>query len=813
MMKNERLEAAFRAAVAPYPLLEAELDGLLPALGVEERYYLKVVYAGLGVQDLTGVPPETLLGDVRAALLARRELRYAAAVSEELFNIYVLPPRVNNEHLDGSRGWLYSQLRERVRERNMLSAALEVNCWCCERAAYLPTDDRTIGPLGMCRRTRGRCGEESTLAVAALRAAGIPARQVYAPRWAHCDDNHAWVEFWAEGQWHYLGACEPEPVPDRGWFTSAASRAMLVRAIAPAPGTERGYAVVNTTARYGDTARLTVRVRAGGAARPGVPVRFQLVNDSQVHTIYESVAGASGEAAFETGLGDLVVSAWFDGRLVERRVDVRREQTVFLDWETGFDPLTEERTERWELVPPAERIPAPAEEDAAHTERLRRCEQMRQAYEDTFRTGSRWLKLAAGNWAELDRFLASEEFDPADQELLLETLSEKDFADVTCETLTDFLRGALPWRESYPRSVWRDWLLAPRVEHEMLLPVRHRLAAALAGETLPGGEAVLAWMEEHLRPVEADGLSGRRGSAAGYLRHGVCPRGVWALMAVQLCRALGLPARLDPVTGLVQTWSEGGGVRTLGLQGRPVRLTLDPAGETVRCREHFSLSRWENGDYRPLGLDGSILAGPLELLLPSGAYSLVTARRQIDGSVSVRAERFLLTENRRAAVRLEPDRTREKLKKAALPTVLGQRVSDGAAVELTARTEKGRLLIFAQPGMEPTEHLLQELLELREDYNRGGWPVDILLSPSAEAENATLRRVLESLRHAACYRAGEKLRYPVRLAMGVGDARLPLAVVLDREGNGVCACANYHIRSAAALLRILRMGGKEHVSV
>ena len=26
-------------------------------------------------------------------------------------------------------------------------------------------------------------------------------RQVYTPRWAHTDDNHAWVEAWADGRW------------------------------------------------------------------------------------------------------------------------------------------------------------------------------------------------------------------------------------------------------------------------------------------------------------------------------------------------------------------------------------------------------------------------------------------------------------------------------------------------------------------------------------------------------------------------------------------------------------------------------------
>ena len=801
---EERIGRAFRAAVAPYPLLEKELDALLPALSGEEQRCLRAVYAGLGVEDLTGAPPERLLAYVRATILARRELAYAVDIPEELFVSYVLPPRVNNEDLDGSRGWLYGQLADRVRGKDMLSAALEVNYWCCEHAAYLPTDDRTIGPMGLCRRTRGRCGEESTLAVAALRASCIPARQVYAPRWAHCDDNHAWVEFWARGQWHYMGACEPEPVPDAGWFTAAASRAMLVRALAPDFEGKEGCAVVNVTARYADTCLLTVQVRAGGAAQAGVPVRFQLVNDSRLCTIYEAVTGSAGAVTFEAGLGDLVVSAFFRGRLVERRVDLRRERHVLLDWEAGFDPLAGERTEGWELVPPRGRIPSPNAEDAAHRERLGRCEKERKAYEDTFcRDGSRWLRLARGNREEIERFLALEEFEREDKEALLNTLSEKDFADITSETLEDALAAALPWKERYKKLVWENWILAPRVEHEMLLPVRCELLSRLAGEGLKTGEDVLAWMGAHLRPVEGDGPTDRRGDAAAYLRHGVCPRPEWEIVAVQLCRALGIPSLIDHDTGRIQLVGEGGAY-TPGAEGKSVRLQLHAKEGPLTYREHFSLARWMGEDYRTLELEHTV-RDYWDIFLPPGSYRLTTARRQIDGSLSVRVSRFLLKEDRVLTLVLGPDQTAEKLLCSQLPSVMCFPITGTVKKDLTAPTRAGSLLIFAQPGTEPTEHLFQELLELRQAYREGGWPLSILLSCPEEAENATLRRVLEELPGAACYLPVEELRYQIRQAMGVGDSRLPLAVVLDRAGRGVYACANYNIRSAHTLLRILNM--------
>lgn len=64
----------------------------------------------------------------------------------------------------------------------------------------------------------GRCGEQSVFTVTALRAVGIPARQCYTPRWVHTDSNHAWVEAWIDGKWHYMGASEPEAELDVAWF-------------------------------------------------------------------------------------------------------------------------------------------------------------------------------------------------------------------------------------------------------------------------------------------------------------------------------------------------------------------------------------------------------------------------------------------------------------------------------------------------------------------------------------------------------------------------------------------------------------------
>ena len=110
----------------------------------------------------------------------------------------------------------------------VITAALEVNHWCHEKVEYKSTDVRTSSPLSTVKTAFGRCGEESTFTVAALRSVGIPSRQVYTPRWAHTDDNHAWVEVYVDGKWYFLGACEPDPELNMGWFAVPATRAIMM---------------------------------------------------------------------------------------------------------------------------------------------------------------------------------------------------------------------------------------------------------------------------------------------------------------------------------------------------------------------------------------------------------------------------------------------------------------------------------------------------------------------------------------------------------------------------------------------------------
>ncbi len=120
--------------------------------------------------------------------------------------------RVNNENLDDSRKVFYEELKDRVKGFSLYDAVLEVNHWCHEKVIYTPSDARTSSSSGFREDSLRALWRGIDVHGSRLRSVGIPARQVYTPRWAHTDDNHAWVEAWVDGKWYFLGACEPEPV-------------------------------------------------------------------------------------------------------------------------------------------------------------------------------------------------------------------------------------------------------------------------------------------------------------------------------------------------------------------------------------------------------------------------------------------------------------------------------------------------------------------------------------------------------------------------------------------------------------------------
>ncbi len=809
---QQEIDRRFARALSELPAKKKEAEDYLAACDRDTALCLRFLYAFLPLGDLLTVSPQQLDTYVQAALAARNRLSYGALVPDELFLNYVLIPRVNNEPLDMSRGLLQQELWERVQGKSIKEAALEVNYWCYEYVTYHPSDDRTLGPLAVMRTGFGRCGEESTFTVCALRSVGIPARQCYVPRWSHCDDNHAWVELWAEDGWHYLGACEPEPVLDKGWFTAAASRAMVVHSRTrstlvtlerPALVTDRDT-LIHSTDTYADCVELTVRVTRRGKPAVGVRVQFQLVNFSRCFSVFEADTDRNGQAVFRTGKGDLLLQICHGSKLLSRRVDTRLERAVTLELEDAKTPAElHGAAEIFDLAPPAEQVPSalPSAHQEEHRRRLAACEAARAAHIGAFRHD-----LAKGNWPELERFLNDPRFSREDKEELLSTLRPKDFLDCTAEMLADTLACALPYRNQFEQEIYRDCILAPRVANEMLLPVRSALRDQIK-TPLPDGQALLDWLKGRVRITAEEDSPELVPDSAQALLHGCIHKSAFGVLFVNLCRACGIPARQNPNT-LAFEWLDRGIFRPIDApteEGTVSLCLVNGSGRPLAYRQRFTLARLQGDHYEPLAFDGLLLRDRQVLEVPPGHYMLLSTTRQIDGTISVRRVYETIKTSTQLPVLVPEDQTGSRIRQVEL------QLPRGLIRKHLAETRGRRMALFLEPGKEPTEHLLQELLDCREACQNYG----LLLFTGAEGDthNPTLNRVLQALPHTALI-PGEDSGglQALRRAMGVGDERLPFSLALDHRGRGLYACANYNIHTAQTLLNIQKLSEEKELA-
>ncbi|MCF0206081.1 MAG: Ig-like domain-containing protein, partial [Bacteroidales bacterium] len=362
-------------------------------LTTEEREALKFLYAYMPYSDLADYDGDFFLSQVRTSFAARDFFAWGNSVPEDIFRHFVLVYRVNNENLDTARMYIFNEIKDRIKDLSMYDAALEVNHWCHEKVTYRPSDARTSSPLASIRTAFGRCGEESTFTVTALRAVGIPARQCYTPRWAHTDDNHAWVEVWVDGKWYFLGACEPDAKLDMGWFAIPSTRCMMVHsnAFGKYKGEEeinyKGelFSKINMLPNYTDTKKITITVvDADDNPVENANVKFKLYNYAEYYPIAAGTTDKNGQASLTTGLGDLLIWADKDGIYNYSMIDVRKSDNLKLKLEKNAG---NEYVEDLTVCPPAALVRdanVTADEISANNKRLAREDSIRNAYLATF---------------------------------------------------------------------------------------------------------------------------------------------------------------------------------------------------------------------------------------------------------------------------------------------------------------------------------------------------------------------------------------------------------------------------------------------
>ena len=802
-----------------------------------------------------------------AASLRRTEAR-CAALPEEIFLHDVAWYRINSEKIVDCRSFFQEQVSPLIQGLDETQAVLAVNYWCASQASYEASDERTQSPLSVYRSGSGRCGEESTFLVSVLRSVGIPARQVYVPRWAHCDDNHAWVEVYVEGTWHFLGACEPEEVLDRGWFTNASTRAILVYArtftdygvenqIAGRDGCVR---FLNVTEHYAETKNLRIRV-TDGEDRPisGASVSVEILNMAEFCSVLTLTTGADGTAGLTMGLGDVLVRAWKDGLCAETPVGAE-DREIRLKLTEAPENMPSGRTEL-EIRAPKDGVtpwPVPeAAQKAVGRARLKEADTARERKLSAFREEAAraaesypdeadiFLR-ARGNVAGLKKFLDGEDWKQERKELL-HSLSDKDFRDLDPEILQEQLRQLAPLSPDVQqrmasgaqtdsasgREVFVRFCLCPRIGMEELTAFAPAVKEFFSGQERAAfrkrPECIWEWEQAHLKYLPSEDYDTLKITPPAALR------GLWAdetgkrTLFVAICRTLGIPARLNPVTGQAEyltgnEWREVSGEAGAAGDGPEEAVTDRSHSDSASARlllltspedpwsyaQTWSIGRLSGMGYETLNYEGIHPEnGRMELRLKSGIYRLITTNRMPGGSQYASIICFHLKEGeeRTLEMKLHRPELKDLLVKNPLPAFTlqdgGGNTVDSASLLNGAKS----LLIFVEEGKEPTEHVLNELPAEKERMERLSCRLILVADSTASLENPLLNRTADVFETAEVYfDEGLENAEPVARRMYVAPDLLPLLVAVDEQGCGIYACSGYHVGSVGLALKLLEMG-------
>lgn len=239
--------------------------------------------------DLKSLNPSLIKENVELAYKAFNGVVWKNQIPNEIFLNDILPYANTTESRDPWREFFYSRYYDRVKNiatpgeaALVLNAIIFKDFGVTYNTKRLRTDQ---SPKETIEQGMATCTGLSIMLVDACRAVGIPARVAGIASWPGRGGNHTWVEIYDQGDWHFVGAAEPDPKGlNHAWFGGEAAGAIAdkpenaIFALSYKPTGQKfplvwdpGNAAhaVNVTNRYKTTApitgpRLMVEVKKDG---------------------------------------------------------------------------------------------------------------------------------------------------------------------------------------------------------------------------------------------------------------------------------------------------------------------------------------------------------------------------------------------------------------------------------------------------------------------------------------------------------------------------------------------------------------------
>ncbi len=825
---------------------------------------LDFLKAYMPLSDIADYDEEFFTTQVDYAFKAREFFSWGNQIPDDVFRHFVLVYRVNNENLDSSRVVFFEELKDRIKNMSMYDAALEVNHWCHEYVNYKAADGRTSAPLATRRTSHGRCGEESTFTVTALRSVSIPARQCYTPRWAHTDDNHAWVEVWIDGKWYHLGACEPEPELNVAWFDAPAKRAMMVHTTVFGKGYEGKeevnletelYTKINLLENYAPTKKIYVRVNdLSGKPIENAEVDFGLYNYAEYYPLSTGKTNKEGLTFLTTGLGDLMIWANKGTDYAYKKISVKETDTISLTLKPNRNRDYEELLE---IVPPIQRAVPKLSNNKVKENSIRLIyeDSIRNAYIATFPNDdyinklivqlpafdsldiSNVIKQSWGNYSAIEGFLKDNKTKP-EAMLILKTIYEKDLRDTPKEILQSHLDAFLQTKQNlpYPKEIIDNYIINPRIQLELITPWREYINKNKQ-EIFNTDQALTAkeiskWIQENIELNTTDNYYNCQISPKGVLLLKEADKVSMEILFVAIARTYFIPAKYDWATKNAMYYENGEWVYAFepkvganqdankDLTSNKCTLTLHNGNTTSKIKPeyytHFTLAKFIDGKFVTLDYeyDPKFKEFPERLVLDAGYYRLLTGNRANDGTVYVKTNYFELKPNTKSDIMVQlRDIPQSLVKEGKMKMDTKIKLLDNQKTNLTKiANSKGLVMAIIDPQKEPTRHIMVDIPLFKEEFEQWDGGMLFLIPDDKISNDFSVNKYTKLPKQSlfAIDNNNKILSQVIKSTQKGLKDNLPILLLITKEGDIVFLSEGYRIGAGENLIKsIFQLEGNE----
>ena len=280
------------------------------------------------------------------------------------------------------------------------------------------------------------------------------------------------------------------------------------------------------------------------------------------------------------------------------------------------------------------------------------------------------------------------------------------------------------------------------------------------------------------------------------------------ILFVSICRALGIVSRVNPINQLAEYYENGRFVPVEILDEGDCTIVFEKEdGENWLYYPDFTVGHLVDGGYETLDLmeekwDGNRLA----ITVPGGDYRVITDNRLPNGNIFANKYHFHLASGETVSVKLQKYHANlaDMLDNFALDEFKVQDES-GNTVLGSELTKNKAILMWLEQGKEPTEHILNEMLEQEADFQEISADIIFMVKGKEALENAKLRKVLDTFKRIKVYYDSFVPNVEtLARRMYVDPDKLPLIIVTTKELNAVYACSGYNVGSGDMLVKICK---------